>query len=124
MNQENSSNTFRVVAGGLLLYISYKMIQSLRAGEAGNEVVIISATVLFIITGIGIMCLGIKGMIKQNQMSEGEVVDENLNEELEAEEELYDEYVEPGLTKGKMTGIEQELDKLKDKDAKDIIDSE
>ena len=121
MNRENSSNILRVVAGGYLLYLSYQMIQSLRAGEAGNKVVIIAAIGLFIILGAGILYWGIKGMIKQNQMSEDEITDANLNERLEIEEELYGEYVKPELTEGKMKGIEQELDKLKNKNDKDII---
>ena len=117
MNKENSSNIIRVLAGGYLLYLSYDMIKSLRAGEVANKWVMIAAIALFIVAGAGILFYGIKAMVKQSQMSDEEVVDANLNEELEAEEEMYGEFVEPGLTDGKMKSIEQELDKLKAEDA-------
>ena len=124
MNRENSSNIIRVLAGGYLLYLSYQMIQSLRAGEADPVWVIVAATVLFIVSGAGILYLGIRGMIGQSQMSADEVADANLDEDLEVQEEMYDEFIEPGLKEGKMKGIEQELDKLKNKDAKDIVGKE
>ena len=118
MNRENSSSMIRILAGGYLLYLAYQMIVSLRAGEVDNKWLIISATVLFVIAGAGILYYGIRGMINQSKMSDEEQADENLNEELEMEEEMYDEYVEPGLTQGKMKSIEQELEKLKEEDAK------
>ena len=117
MNRGNSSNIIRVLAGGYLLYLAYQMIQSLRAGDADPAWVIIAATVLFVVAGAVILYYGIRGVMQQSQMSDEEIVDANLNEELEAEEELYGEFVEPGLTDGKMKSIEQELDKLKAEDA-------
>jgi hypothetical protein len=117
MNRGNSNNIIRVLAGGYLLYLAYQMIQSLRAGDADPAWVIIAATVLFVVSGAVILYYGIRGVIQQSQMSDEEIVDANLNEELEAEEELYGEFVEPGLTDGKMKSIEQELDKLKAEDA-------
>ena len=122
MNRENSSHIIRTLAGGYLLYLAYSMIKTLRAGEVDNQVITIGAIVLFIVSGAGILYIGIKGMVKQSQTSEEKQADANLNENLELEEELYDEFVEPGLSKGQVKGIEQELAKLKDKDAKDIIE--
>ena len=116
MNKENSSSIIRVLAGGYLLYLSYQMIGSLRAGEADNEVLVMVAAIFFIISGAVILYFGIRGMIKQSQMSEEEVVDANLNEDLEAQEEVYGMYDEPGLTDGKMKSIEHELEKLKEAD--------
>ena len=120
MNKENSSNMIRLLAGGYLLYLSYQMITD----GVGNEWWMIAATVLFVASGASFLFLGIKGMIKQSQLSEEEIADENSNEDLEEQEELYGEFVEPGLTDGKMKGIEQELEKLKNKDAKDIIEEQ
>ena len=118
MNRENSSSIIRILAGGYLLYLAYQMIGSLRAGEVDNKMIIIAATVLFIVSGAGILYYGIRGMIQQSKMSEEEEVDANLNEDLEEQEEIYGMYAEPGLTDGKMKSIEQELEKLKEADDK------
>lgn len=122
MNRGNSSNILRIVAGAYVMYLAYQMIMSLRAGEVtSNKFIIIAAVVFFIIAGGVIVFFGIRGMIQQSKMSEEEQTDENLNDDLEIEEEEYGMFVEPGLTEGKMKGITEELDKIKNEDAKDIV---
>ena len=121
MNRENSSNIIRLLAGGWLLYLSYDIFKSLRAGNIENKILFIVAVVLFVAAGAVFVFWGIQGMIKQGQSSTEEQADENLNEDLESEEEIYDIDLEARLTTGKMKSIEQELAKLKDVEEKDIL---
>ena len=82
MNRENSSHMIRVLVGGYLMYLSYQMIESLRAGEVEDKVLIIVATVAFVISGAVILFYGIRGMIRQGKISVKEEADANFNEDL------------------------------------------
>ena len=118
MTNRNSSNIIRILGGGYLLYLAYQLINSIRTENVGSSKIwLILATVLFIVSGAGILYFGIRGMMEQNKMSDNEVADEELNEELEAEEEEYGMYAEPALKDGKMDSLEKELDRLKAEDA-------
>jgi len=119
MTNKNSSSIIRILAGGYLLYLAYQLINSIRTENIDNKIWLIVATVFFIISGAGILYIGIKGMIDQNKQSDAEAADEELNEELEAEEEMYGMYAEPALKEGKMANLEKELEKLKAEDVKD-----
>ena len=118
MTNKNSSSIIRVFAGGYLLYLAYQLINSIRTEDIDNKIWLILATVLFIVSGAGILYIGVKGLMEQKKMSDAEIADEELNEELEAEEEAYGMYAEPALKEGKMRGIERELEKLKAEDEK------
>ena len=120
MRNQSTSNIIRVVAGGYLLYLAYQLITSLRTENVDNKGWLIAASVLFVVSGIGILALGIKGMIDLSKVDPDEEADANLNEELEAEEEVYGMYAEPGLTKGKVANITQELERLKAEDDNEV----
>jgi hypothetical protein len=98
------------------LYMAYGLVQSLRTEVIDKPWLLISAVIIFIISGGVILFFGIKGMIAQNKMSDEAIVDEALNEELEAEEEVYGMDVDKVLNNGKMASINKELERLKQAD--------
>ena len=116
MNNNNSNSILRVVVGGYLIYLAYGLFKDLRAGTIDKPALFVAAMIFFVAAGGVIIFFGIKGMREQSQTSADEVADEALNEELEIREELDDVAANPALTKGKMAGINKELDKLKQAD--------
>jgi len=116
MNNRNSSNILRIIAGGYILYMAYGLIQSLRTEVIDKPWLLISAVIIFIISGGVILFFGIKGMIAQSKISDEVIADEALNEELEVEEEVYGMVVDKALNNGKMASINQELERLKQAD--------
>jgi len=116
MNNRNSSNILRIIAGGYILYMAYGLIQSLRTEVIDKPWLLISAVIIFIISGGVILFFGIKGMIAQSKISDEVIADEALNEELEVEEEVYGMAVDKALNNGKMASINQELERLKQAD--------
>gem|GEM_PF-6988769 len=96
--------------------MAYGLIQSLRTEVIDKPWLLISAVIIFIISGGVILFFGIKGMIAQSKISDEVIADEALNEELEVEEEVYGMVVDKALNNGKMASINQELERLKQAD--------
>ncbi|MGI6011932.1 MAG: hypothetical protein ACOX8H_10625 [Ruminococcus sp.] len=91
MQNDRFSYVLRTIAGAYLIYLSYRILESVAKGETGGHTVPVSvAAVIFIILGAVLVIFGVRGLVRMQKEGQQEAEEEDA-EQTEAIEETAEE---------------------------------